>query len=39
MMYYFNIYCEKINIDPEFQGLQECSAVVAKPTKHLHSQS
>ena len=38
MMYDFDIFCGKDNIDPEFQGLQKCSAVVAKLTKHLHSQ-
>ena len=33
-----DIYCGKDNIDPEFQGLQKCSAVMAKLEKHLHSQ-
>ena len=38
MMYDFDIYCGKDKIDPEFSRLQKCSAVVAKLTKHLHSQ-
>ena len=38
MMFDFDIYCGKYNIDPEFQGLKKLSAVVVKLTKHLHSQ-
>ena len=38
MIYDFDIYCGKGNIDPELQGLQKCSAVVTKLTKHLQSQ-
>ena len=38
MMCDFDIYCRKDNIDPELQGLQKCSAVVAKLTKYLDSQ-
>ena len=33
MIYDFDIYCGKGNIDPELQGLQKCSAVVTKLNK------
>ena len=39
MMYGFDIYCGNGNIDSELQGLQKCSAIVEKLSKHLHSQS
>ena len=38
IMYYFYIYCGKENGDGnnEFEGLQKCSATIARLSQHLH---